>query len=219
MRSRAWPSGPPGSTTLRIRSVAAIAKTPSLNASSRLVLITSCGPLDEFDDDTFGSLNVEACGAVKCAARLVDRDGVARQNCDARRLQPVLHSGQVIDGEGEVYHRPVVQLKGHASTRGLSVFDELHDPSIARVEIGDVELDRFKSQQGRSFRVAECTLRQDAQTEQVTVKAEREREFPVVDADVIYARYAHRFNGARRGGMRSRAKTSSTVSPRFTSSA
>src|SRR6266566_7595394 len=39
MRSKPCPSGPPGSTTLRIRSVAAIAKTPSLNASSRFVVI------------------------------------------------------------------------------------------------------------------------------------------------------------------------------------
>src|SRR5258706_8434641 len=38
MCSKPWPSGPPGSTTLRIRSVAAIAKTPSLNASSRFVV-------------------------------------------------------------------------------------------------------------------------------------------------------------------------------------
>src|SRR6266850_1575992 len=218
-RSRRPPWAAYWHITLRIKSVAAIAKTPSLKASSRFGDIVSVRPLDEFDDDTLWSLNVEADRAVKRAARLVDRERAARDDADACRDQPLAHGGQVIDGERDVHDGPVVEPKSNASAPGLPVFDQLDDPSIARVEVGDVELDGFESQQGRGLRIAVGSLRQEPQSEQIPVERKGAIEVGSVDADMVDPGNGHGLTLSRRGGMRSRAKTSSIVSARLTSSA
>src|SRR6267378_633976 len=130
MCSKPWPKGPAGSTTLRIRSVAAIAKTPSLNASSRFVVIESCRPLHELEDDALRRLDIQADRAVKRAAGVVGRDRASRNDVDAGSDQPLAHGGQVIDRERDVDDGPVVELEADASAFRPSVLDQLDDPSI-----------------------------------------------------------------------------------------
>src|SRR5882762_4169913 len=155
MCSKPWPRGPVGSTTFRIRSVAAIAKTPSLNASSRFVVIESGRPLDELDDYSLRRLDIQADRPVKRAAGFVDRERASRNDVDAGSNQPLAQGGQIIDRERDVDDGPVVELERHASAFRPSVFDQLDDPTIPRVEVGDVQLDGLEAQQRRRIRIAE----------------------------------------------------------------
>src|SRR5712671_1617399 len=219
MCSKPWPKGPAGSTTLRIRSVAAIAKTPSLNASSRFVVTESCCPLHELDDDSIRRPDVQADRAVKRAAGFANRKRASRNDVDAGGDQPLSRGRHIIDCECDVDDRPVVELEPDASTFRPSVFDQLDDASIPGVKVSNVKLDRFEPQQRRRIRVAQCPARHHPQPEHIAIEGKGAIEVRGVDPDVIDSRHGHGCAVSRRSGMRSRAKTSSIVSARLTSSA